>query len=267
MPGDRRAASSTWTPSRELLGRAHPHGRRWSTCATCSARSTRSPRSPAWRTSTGALVLVDGSQSVPHMPVDVPRSAATSWPSPATRCSAPPASACSSGAPETLEAMEPFLGGGEMISNVTTEGSTWDDLPWKFEAGTPPIAEADRPGGGGRVPDGASGWTRSGRTRWSSPPTCSTRSARCDGITIYGPRDPEVRGGGGLVQPSRPAPARHRPARRPGGRVRAGRPPLRQAADAGPRRGGHGPRERLPLQYARRDRRPGARPGHARAPS
>src|ERR1700704_2091229 len=41
-----------------------------------------------------------------------------------------------------LESMGPFLGGGEMIANVTREGSTWNEIPWKFEAGTPPIAEA-----------------------------------------------------------------------------------------------------------------------------
>ena len=44
--------------------------------------------------------------------------------------------------PELLEAMDPFLGGGSMISRVTMEGSTWNDLPHKFEAGTPNIADA-----------------------------------------------------------------------------------------------------------------------------
>jgi cysteine desulfurase/selenocysteine lyase len=43
--------------------------------------------------------------------------------------------------PELLEAMNPFLGGGEMIRKVTMEGSTWNDIPWKFEAGTPNIAQ------------------------------------------------------------------------------------------------------------------------------
>jgi len=43
--------------------------------------------------------------------------------------------------PELLEKMNPFLGGGEMIRNVTMEKSTWNDIPWKFEAGTPNIAQ------------------------------------------------------------------------------------------------------------------------------
>ncbi|HJM94708.1 MAG TPA: aminotransferase class V-fold PLP-dependent enzyme, partial [Candidatus Marinimicrobia bacterium] len=45
------------------------------------------------------------------------------------------------GKPEILEEMNPFLGGGEMIRNVTMEKSTWNDIPWKFEAGTPNIAQ------------------------------------------------------------------------------------------------------------------------------
>ena len=50
-----------------------------------------------------------------------------------------------------LEAMPPFLGGGDMIRTVTFEGSTWNDLPYKFEAGTPNIAGADRPRRGDRL--------------------------------------------------------------------------------------------------------------------
>jgi cysteine desulfurase/selenocysteine lyase len=46
------------------------------------------------------------------------------------------------GRPELLEAMPPFLGGGDMILRVRLEGSTWNELPWKFEAGTPAVAEA-----------------------------------------------------------------------------------------------------------------------------
>ena len=67
---------------------------------------------------------------------------ATSWPSAPTRCSAPPASACCGAAASCLEAMPPFLGGGEMILDVRKDGFTANDIPWRFEAGTPPIAEA-----------------------------------------------------------------------------------------------------------------------------
>ena len=44
--------------------------------------------------------------------------------------------------PELLEEMSPYMGGGEMIQNVTMKKSTWNDIPWKFEAGTPNIADA-----------------------------------------------------------------------------------------------------------------------------
>ena len=91
----------------------------------------------------GAVVLVDA------RPVRAPpahrrrrRWAATSWPSPATRCCGPTGIGVLWGREELLEAMPAFLGGGEMIRDVRLDGWTPNELPWKFEAGTPPIAEA-----------------------------------------------------------------------------------------------------------------------------
>ena len=87
------------------------------------------------------------------------RSTATSTPSPGTRSSARPASACSTARQRLLEAMPPYQGGGDMISSVTFEKTIYNGLPYKFEAGTPNIAGGDRPGRRRRLPRSASGWT------------------------------------------------------------------------------------------------------------
>jgi cysteine desulfurase/selenocysteine lyase len=93
-----------------------------------------------------------------------------------------------------LESMEPFLGGGEMISNVTQQGSTWADLPWKFEAGTPPIAEAI---GLGAAADYLMGVGLDAVRAHEVELTAHMLDAlgQVEGITIFGPRDPAVRGG------------------------------------------------------------------------
>ena len=90
----------------------------------------------------GAVVVADGSQLVPHRSVDVAALGSTSWPSRVTRCSDRQASACCGAARSCWRAMPPFLGGGEMIRDVRLDGFIPNELPWKFEAGTPPIAEA-----------------------------------------------------------------------------------------------------------------------------
>ncbi len=90
----------------------------------------------------GALVLVDGAQSVPHFRVDVQRLDCDFLAFSGHKMLGPTGVGVLYGKPELLEAMEPFLGGGEMISQVTMESATWNDIPWKFEAGTPNIAQA-----------------------------------------------------------------------------------------------------------------------------
>ena len=90
----------------------------------------------------GALTLVDATQSVPHMPVDAAAIGSDFLAFTGHKMCGPTGIGVLAATPERLRAMEPFLGGGEMISDVTTEGSTWNDIPWKFEAGTPPIAES-----------------------------------------------------------------------------------------------------------------------------
>ncbi|MEO7189819.1 MAG: cysteine desulfurase [Vicinamibacterales bacterium] len=88
----------------------------------------------------GALMLVDGSQSAGHMAVDVQAMGADFFVFTGHKVLGPTGIGVLWGREQLLEAMPPFLGGGDMIRTVTFEGSTWADLPYKFEAGTPNIA-------------------------------------------------------------------------------------------------------------------------------
>jgi len=90
----------------------------------------------------GAQVLIDGAQSVPHSGVNVRESGEDFMAFSAHKMLGPTGIGVLYGKREALLGMEPFLFGGEMISRVTNEGAMWNDLPWKFEAGTPVIAEA-----------------------------------------------------------------------------------------------------------------------------
>lgn len=89
----------------------------------------------------GAVVMVDAAQAVPHTAVDVPAWDCDFMAFSGHKMCGPTGIGILHGKRELLEAMPPFLGGGDMIRRVTFEGSTWNDLPWKFEAGTPSIAE------------------------------------------------------------------------------------------------------------------------------
>jgi len=90
----------------------------------------------------GAAVLIDGSQAVCHMPVDVRAIGADFYVFTAHKLYGPTGMGVLYGREAVLDAMPPFLGGGDMIRTVTLEKSTWNDLPYKFEAGTPHIAGA-----------------------------------------------------------------------------------------------------------------------------
>lgn len=89
----------------------------------------------------GALVLIDGAQSIPHMPIDVQALDADFFAFSGHKMIGPTGVGVLYGKRALLEAMPPWMGGGDMISSVRLEGSTWNDLPYKFEAGTPAIAE------------------------------------------------------------------------------------------------------------------------------
>jgi cysteine desulfurase / selenocysteine lyase len=93
-----------------------------------------------WAHDRGAVLVVDGAQAAPHRPVDVQALGCDFYAISGHKMCGPGAGALW-GRAELLEEMEPFLTGGEMISTVSLERSTWNEIPWKFEAGTPAIAE------------------------------------------------------------------------------------------------------------------------------
>lgn len=85
----------------------------------------------------GALVLVDGAQSVAHVPTDVRTMNADFLAISGHKMLGPSGVGALWARQELLEAMPPFMGGGDMIREVTLQSATWNDVPWKFEAGTP----------------------------------------------------------------------------------------------------------------------------------
>ena len=90
----------------------------------------------------GALMVVDGAQSVPHMPIDVKQLDADFFAFSGHKMLGPTGIGALYGKKELLEEMQPFLYGGEMIREVSFDDTTFNELPWKFEAGTMNIAEA-----------------------------------------------------------------------------------------------------------------------------
>ena len=142
----------------------------------------------------GALVLLDAAQSVPHMPVNVQELDCDFLAFSAHKMLGPTGVGVLYGRLELLEAMPPFLGGGEMIKRVRLEESTWNDVPWKFEAGTPNIGDVCAFGtaleylsdlGMDNVRAHEMMMVREALHRLSQIP----------GITIYGPESPEAKGG------------------------------------------------------------------------
>lgn len=89
----------------------------------------------------GAVILVDGAQSAPHMPVDVQAMDCDFFAFSSHKMCGPMGVGVLYGKAELLEAMDPFLFGGEMIRSVALDASTWNEIPWKFEAGTPSVAD------------------------------------------------------------------------------------------------------------------------------
>jgi len=89
----------------------------------------------------GSLLLVDGAQSVPHLPVDIKAIDADFYAFSAHKMLGPTGVGILYGKESILNGMEPFQHGGEMISDVNFDSADWNVLPWKFEAGTPNIAD------------------------------------------------------------------------------------------------------------------------------
>ncbi len=88
-----------------------------------------------------SLAFIDGAQSVPHMSVDVAEIGCDFYAFSGHKMLGPTGIGVLYGREDVLDEMQPYLYGGEMIRSVTFEDSEWEDLPWKFEAGTPVIAQ------------------------------------------------------------------------------------------------------------------------------
>jgi cysteine desulfurase / selenocysteine lyase len=141
----------------------------------------------------GALALVDGAQAVPHMPVDVQALDADFLAFSGHKMLGPTGSGVLYGKRDLLEAMPPWMGGGDMISRVTLDGSTWNDLPYKFEAGTPAIAEAI---GLGAAVDYLSemGMEKIHAHEQAITSYALDRLSEVPGVTLYGPTDSAHKG-------------------------------------------------------------------------
>jgi cysteine desulfurase / selenocysteine lyase len=142
----------------------------------------------------GAKVLVDGAQAVPQQPVDVLRVGADFYGFTGHKMLGPTGIGVLWARRELLEEMPPFLGGGDMIRTVELEHSTWNDLPWKFEAGTSSIADGV---GLGAAVDYLSALGMSAVRAHELDLTAYTleRLAEVPGVQIYGPRRADERGG------------------------------------------------------------------------
>jgi cysteine desulfurase/selenocysteine lyase len=90
----------------------------------------------------GVITLVDGAQAVPQLAIDIGALGADFYAWTGHKAVGPTGVGVLHGRAELLDAMEPFLTGGDMIASVDFQSVTWNELPFKFEAGTPPIAEA-----------------------------------------------------------------------------------------------------------------------------
>jgi cysteine desulfurase / selenocysteine lyase len=144
----------------------------------------------------GALVLVDGAQYTPHFATQVGALECDFYGFTGHKMLGPTGIGCLWARESLLEAMPTFLGGGEMIRDVRLDGFTANELPWKFEAGTPPIAEAV---GLGAAVDylTAIGMAdvRAHEMALTGYALAALKERHGDDLTIYGPSDPAERCG------------------------------------------------------------------------
>jgi cysteine desulfurase/selenocysteine lyase len=142
----------------------------------------------------GALALVDGAQAVPQIPVDAGAIGADFYAWTGHKALGPTGIGVLHARRELLEEMPPFIGGGSMISTVGEQESTWNALPWKFEGGTPPIAEA---AGLHAALDYLAGIGMDTVRAHEAELTAYAleRLPEVPGLTIYGPTDLDKRGG------------------------------------------------------------------------
>ncbi len=199
----------------------------------------------------GATSLVDGAQAVPHMPVDLSTLDADFYAWTGHKALGPTGIGVLHGRAEILEEMEPFLTGGDMIASVDFDGATWNELPYKFEAGTPPIAEAV---GLGAAVDylTALGMEQVRAARARADRLHARAPARGAGPALRRSARGRESRRPGVVHDRGHARARHRRAGEPWRRVHPRRAPLRATADALPRGRSDSARERGRIQRAKR---------------
>jgi len=144
----------------------------------------------------GALMAVDASQYVPHLATDVQAMGADFVIFTGHKMLGPMGIGVLWARAEILEAMPPFLGGGEMILNVTKEGFTTAEVPWKFEAGTPMVAEAVGLGAAiDYLTELGMDNVRQHEVELTAYAMRTLTEAHGDKITIHGPSEPAERGG------------------------------------------------------------------------
>jgi cysteine desulfurase/selenocysteine lyase len=144
----------------------------------------------------GALVLVDGAQSAPHLPVDVRALDIDFFAASGHKMCAPTGIGFLYGKRALLEAMPPFLTGGDMIRTVSYQTTTFNELPWKFEAGTSNIADAIAMGVACDYLAGIGmDWIRAHEIAITRYALAKLQAFVPRGLQIYGPAKAEDRGG------------------------------------------------------------------------
>jgi cysteine desulfurase/selenocysteine lyase len=144
----------------------------------------------------GAVVLVDGAQSVPHMPVDVQDLEVDFFAASGHKMCGPTGIGFLYGKRELLEAMTPFLTGGDMIKRVSYEETSFNEIPWKFEAGTSNIADAIALGFAcDYLTEIGMDWIREHEIRVTRYALERLQALVPRGLEIYGPARAEDRGG------------------------------------------------------------------------
>jgi cysteine desulfurase/selenocysteine lyase len=194
----------------EIADKKHPMGRTRLVCCThvSNVLGTINPVQEIGRLAhqAGALFLVDGAQSVPHLPVDVKEIGCDFLAFSGHKMLAPMGIGVLYGREELLEKMAPFLYGGDMIADVNLERATWNTLPWKFEAGTPNVCGGIALAGAtdrrsGRHLEGAVDYLeRMGmaqvRAHEKALTACALEGLQAiEGVKVYGPLDPDLRSG------------------------------------------------------------------------
>ena len=141
----------------------------------------------------GALVLLDGAQAVPHLPLDLNALGADFYAFSGHKMLGPTGIGVLYGRREVLDKLEPAWGGGEMIKEVWIDRAQWNDLPWRFEPGTPPIAEAVGLHAACEYL-GKLGMSEVLAHEQGLVAQCLDTLGRIAGVTLYGPRNPEMKG-------------------------------------------------------------------------